>query len=118
MKRPQEYLLRNNTPIAYLLTWAGILFFLCLMPIIDQYLVDYTHHGSPLRQILPGGLGLISGSSVVAGTLILFISSLHIRLSKYRLLSVLLSLVIFVLQLAGQLLVYFLILYFFVGIEL
>lgn len=118
MKRPQEYLLRNNTPLAYLLTWAGVLSIQCLMPIIDQYLIDYTHRGSPLRQILPGVLFLISGSSVIAGTLILFISSLRIRLSQNRLLSVLLSLVIFVLQVAGQLLVYFLILYFFVGIEL
>ena len=118
MKRPQEYLLRNNTSISYLLTWAGILSYLSLMPIIDQYLVDYTHHGSPLRWILTGGLGLISGGSVVTGVLILFISSLHIRFSTNRLLSDLLSIVIFGLQLVGQLLVYFLILYFFGGIEL
>lgn len=116
MKRPKEYLLRNNTLISYAFIWGGILSILYLSQTSDQYLQDYTHQGSPLRTIFPIGIFLIFGSSLLIGILLLFISSLYIQLSTNRILSALLSVTIFSLQLACHFFAYLLIVYFFIGI--
>ena len=117
MKRPKEYLLRNNTLLSYAFIWGGILSILYLNQISDQYLQGYTHQGSPLRTMVPIGIYLFFGSSVLLGILLLFISSLCIQLSTNRILSVLLSVIVFSLQLACHFFVYFLIVYFFIGID-
>lgn len=117
MKRPKEYRLRNNTLLSYAFIWGGILSFLYLNQISDQYLQGYTHQGSPLRTIIPTGIYLFFGSLVLFGILLLFISSLCIQLSTNRILCILLSVVIFALQLASHFFIYLLIVYFFIGID-